>query len=158
MQPVFWKVSMGPGGSGREFKDLLVVLDWLRQGLVLVHKNTGAKGGSETRQGDLFTDNDRIGEYFYLCHGNQEPSVILFGQFSGAASLFSSWGYGWAERPFRWIKTAILTKAYQGERKWWTPNDPSTFVRVPDDELGMFETVILRPYFEFKLPDFGIER
>jgi hypothetical protein len=156
MKPAFWKVSMGPGGSGREFKDLLTVLDWIRQGIVLVHKNTGPKGTGKG-QGELFVDKERAGDYFYLCHGNQEPSVILFGQFSGPANIFSSWEYGWAERPFRWIKTAVLTKAYQGERKWWTPNDPSTFVMVPEDELKLFESVLLRPYFEYKLADFGIE-
>jgi hypothetical protein len=148
---------MGPGGTGRDFRDLLVVLDWLRQGLVLVHKDTRAKGTSEKGQGEQFVEKDRTGDYFYLCHGNQEPSIILLGQFCGPANLFSSWGAGWAERPFRWIKTARLSRTYQGEQKWWAPNDRSTFVRVPPDELRMFESAILLPYFDLRLADFGID-
>jgi hypothetical protein len=34
MTPIFWELSMGPGTSGGDFKGLLEVLDWLRQGLV----------------------------------------------------------------------------------------------------------------------------
>src|SRR5438132_2278194 len=132
MNPVFWKISMGPGGGGRDFPDILSVLDWLRQGVVVVHSHTSPKGISAKAQGEEFVERERIGEYFYLCNGNQEPSVILLGQFSGPANLCSFWGNGWAERPFKWLKTAISTKPYQGEAKWWAPNHRSTFCRVPD--------------------------
>jgi len=153
MTPVFWKVSMGPGGISREFKDLLSVLDWIRRGVVLVNKNVGSLGGG-TSQFSPFIDKDRTGDYFYLCHGNQEPSVILLGQFSGPANLHCSWS-GWAERPFNWIKTSVSTKQFQGSRHWWTPNQPTTFAVVPENELNEFEEGILRPYFEFGLNDFS---
>jgi hypothetical protein len=157
MLPVFWKLSMGPGTSGDDFKHVLEVVDWIRQGVVLVHKDTKAKGISQKTQGESFVETDRFGEYFYLCHGNEEPSVILLGQFVGPANLFSARGSGWAERPFRWIKTSRLTKPYSGEPKWWAPNHNSTFVVVPEAELGMFESSILDPYFDMELADFGIE-
>jgi 5-methylcytosine-specific restriction protein B len=157
MKPVFWKLSMGPGSTGGDFKHVLDVLDWIRQGVVLVHKDTRAKGTSQATQGEQFVEADRLGEYFYLCHGNEEPSIILLGQFTGPANLFSARRGGWAERPFRWIRTSILTKPYAGEPKWWAPNHNSTFVSVPDDELGMFETSILGPYFGMELADFRIE-
>jgi hypothetical protein len=81
MKPVFWKLSMGPGTAGEDFKHILEVLDWIRQGLVLVHKDTKAKGTSQTTQGQHFVGKAEIGDYFYLCHGNEQPSVILLGQF-----------------------------------------------------------------------------
>jgi len=157
MNPVFWKLSMGPGSSGEDFKNLLVVLDWIRQGVVLVHKDTRAKGTSKTTQGTRFMEPDRLGEYFYLCHGNEEPAVLLLGQFSGPTNVFSARGEGWADRPFRWIKTSASTKRYKGEQKRWAPNDNSTFSMVPEGELAMFESAILQPYFEMDLADFGIE-
>ena len=114
MKPVFWKLSMGPGSSGGDFSHFLEVLDWIRQGVVLVHKDTKAKGTMLAKQGERFVERKRNGEYFYLCHGNRKPSVILLGQFTGPANLFTARRGGWAERPFRWIKTAILAKQYRG--------------------------------------------
>ena len=77
MQPVFWKLSMGPGTAGEDFKTALQLLDWVRRGVVLVHKDTKAKGTSQTSQGEHFVEPEREGDYFYLCHGNNEPAVIL---------------------------------------------------------------------------------
>jgi hypothetical protein len=156
MNPTFWKLSMGPGGSGEDFNTLLDVVDWVRRGIVLVHKNTRAKGTSTETQGEQFVQPEREGEYFYLCHGNQEPSILLLGQFVGPPNYLCDCGHGWAERPFRWIKTSKLAKKYDGPSKWWTPNHNSTFIRVPTDEWPMFESDILTPYFGFHLADFGV--
>jgi len=156
-QPVFWKLSMGPGNYGGDFKDILEVLDWLRQGLVLVHKDTGAKGKLQKTQGQAFVERERVGEYFYLCHGNREPAILLLGQFTGHANLFSTRGHGWADRQFRWIKTSVSTKPYKGDQKWWAPNHNSTFIEVPENELKLFETDILKPYFKLRLAHFGIQ-
>jgi len=153
MKPVFWKLSMG----GTDFKHIFEVLEWLRQGLVLVHKDTKSQGIKRDSQGKLFVASDRIGDYFYLCNGNKGPSVILLGQFTGPANPLSSKGDGWAEREFRWIKTSILANKYEGEDKWWSPKHNSTFTVVPEKELGMFESSILYPYFGVKLADFRIE-
>ena len=157
MNPVFWKLSMGPGSTSGDFKNLLAVLDWIRQGVVLVHKDTKAKGIAKTTQGQHFMEPGRFGEYFYLCHGNEEPGILLLAQFSGPANVFSPRGDGWAERPFRWIKTSVTTKRYKGEQKRWAPNDNSTFSMVPKSELTEFETAIIRPDFEMDLADFGID-
>lgn len=80
----------------------------------------------------------------------------MLGQFAGPANLLSARAGGWAERPFRWIKTAVLVKSYSGEAKWWAPNHNSTFVAVPGDDLELFETSILRPYFDLKFSAFRI--
>ena len=157
MKPVFWKVSMGPGSTGGDFKNVLEVLDWIRQGLVLVHKDTRPMAKSKTSQGERFTDPGRLGEYFYLCHGNEEPAILLLGQFSGPANVFSTRGNGWADRPFRWIQTSKSTKRYKGEQRRWAPNNNSTFIMVPENEWNEFESAILKPYFDYELTDFEIE-
>jgi hypothetical protein len=156
MQPVFWKLSMGPGTAGEDFKTVLQLLDWVRRGVVLVHKDTKAKGTSQTSQGERFVEPERDGDYFYLCHGNNEPAVILLGQFVGPPNQFCERGSGWTERSFRWIRTSKSTKPYSGQAKWWAPNHNSTFIRVPDDELGLFEVEILNPYFDICFEDFKI--
>lgn len=155
MIPNFWKLSMGRG-STVDFKNVLEVLDWVRHGLVLVNKDTGAKGTLTRTQGEDFVDNGRIGDYFYLCHGNEEPSVLLLGQFTGPANFLCSRGDGWVDRSFRWIKTSLNPKPYGGETKWWTPNHNSTFVPVPANELNLFESCILKPFFDLELREFRL--
>jgi hypothetical protein len=148
----FWKLSM----AGNDFKTILEVLDWIRQGVVLVHKDTLPKGISQVSQGEHFVESARLGDYFYLCHGNHEPSVLLLGQFTGPLNLFCERGNGWAERPFRWLRTSVSTKVYAGSPRWWAPNHNSTFIRVPDEQLTEFEDEIMKPYFAIELKEFGI--
>jgi 5-methylcytosine-specific restriction enzyme B len=67
----FWKLSMG-----KDFENVLEVLDLIRMGVVIVHKDTKPKGTSQESQGFHFMEQARDGEFFYLCHGNSEPAVI----------------------------------------------------------------------------------
>jgi 5-methylcytosine-specific restriction protein B len=148
MKPQFWKLSQG--GTDFVYQD---VLDSIARGLVYVHKDTKALGTSTKTQGQDFVD-AQVGDYFYLTHGNK--GVFLLGQFSGPANLFCSKGDGWLDRPFRLIRPSVTNKKYDGKDKWWAPNHNSTFVRVPDGELALFEECILQPYFGIKLADFRI--
>lgn len=152
METSFWKLSM----AGDDFKTVLDVIDWIRRGVVLVHKDTRAKGTSQTSQGQHFAEAERLGEYFYLCHGNHEPAVLLLGQFTGPPNLFCERGHGWTERSFSWIRTSVSTRSYNGQPKWWAPNHNSTFTRVPGGELAEFESGILIPYFGLRLAEFAI--
>ncbi|HHQ4524671.1 TPA: hypothetical protein ACSP1O_002585 [Aeromonas veronii] len=147
MKPKFWKLSQGTREF--EFKD---VIESINSGLVYVHKDTRGKGTSSTSQADDFI-NANIGEYFYLTHGNE--GIYLLGQFIGPANLFSKYGDGWLEREFKFIFASNNRSSYAGEHKWWTPNDNSTFTRVPEHELEQFELEILTPYFDVTLKDFG---
>jgi len=147
MKPRFWKLSEGKDFSYQE------VLDSLMNGLVYVHKDTKPKGTSKKTQGEDFVE-ALIGDYFYLTHGNH--GILLLGQFSGPANLFSSLGDGWLDRPFRLIRSSVSPKPYDGQAKWWAPNHNSTFSPVPDNELAMFESSILEPYFGIKLASFGV--
>ncbi len=149
MKPTFWKLS-----QGAELFSYEEILDSIESRLVYVHKDTDAKGISKTPQATDFI-NAKNGDYFYLTHGN--TGIFLLGQFTGATNLFSTYGEGWLDRPFRFIKSSITRKKYDGEQKWWTPNDNSTFVKVPDGEIVQFEQEILKPFFDIELKKFGIK-
>ena len=129
-------------------------MEALNERLVYVHKDTPPKGTSSHGQGEDFILAP-VGDYFYLTHGNK--GIYVLGQLSGPANFFSKMGEGWLDRPYRPIKSAILHDPYSGPVKWWAPNDNSTFMVVPDDELQLFEEEILRPYFDIKLSTFGIK-
>ena len=162
MKPVFWKLSMGPGGKNREFSKRSVVDKWLARGLVLVHEETGIVPGSAGPQGETFLEADRVGEYFYLCHGNKSGTgIILVGRFTTGnnqrVSLEMPNGgmrEGFRARPFLKIKELVASNPYyDGEMRPWTPNFRSTFIRVPDTEMDDFERLILEPYFDLRLSD-----
>src|SRR6266496_2742232 len=143
MKLKFWKVSHGAAIFTYE-----ALLNALSERLVYVHKDTKAKATSQHKQGENFISAP-IGDYFYLTNGNE--GIYVLGQFSGPANVFSKMGEGWLDRPYRHIKSAISRDSYAGPHKWWSPNDHSTFMPVPDDEILLFEEHILKPYFGFTL-------
>ncbi len=149
MQPNFWKLSQG----NRLFTPTDIVKS-IADRLVYVHKDTKAKGSNGTTQADDFCRSP-IGDYFYLTHGNL--GIYILGQFSGPVNILSEYGEGWLDRPFRIILYSLrINQPYIGEVKWWTPNENSTFTKVPDYELSLFEQLILTPYFNIKLADYGL--
>jgi hypothetical protein len=148
MIPKFWKLSQGPGEFA--YSD---IIESISSGLVYMHKDTGAKGGSSTSQADDFIKAP-IGDYFYLTYGN--TGMFLVGQFNGPTNLFSKYGDGWLERSFNFVFPAIKQNPYNGIHKWWAPNDNSTFTPVPTEELKQFEDEILIPFFNVKLKKFGL--
>ena len=148
MTPTFYKLS-----HGAEFFPPTEVSTAIQSSLVYVHVSTPAKGRSSTSQAHDFI-NASTGDYFYLTHGNQ--GIVLLGQFTGPVNVFSTKGNGWLDRPYRLIRMSQSNVGYTGPKKWWTPNDNSTFIRVPDDELNEFEEHILSPFFSIKLSDYAI--
>jgi len=153
MKPCFWKLSQGT--EHFKYKD---ILETISEKLVYVHNDTGAKGKSSKTQSDDFVNSAKVGDYFYLTHGN--TGIYLIGQFIGPANLFSKKTKGddcWLDRKFRFILPATKKNSYSGPNKWWAPNQNSTFSLVPDEELELFETEILKQFFDKELKDFGIE-
>ena len=146
MTPKFWKLSQGTNSFSTE--DILRTLE---QRLVYIHMTTKGKAGASRPQAEDFCE-AAIGDYFYLTHGNQ--GIYVLAQFSGPANLFSAYE-GWFDRPFRFIRPSVSIESYEGPDKWWAPNHNSTFIRIPDEELQMFEEHILVPYFNLQLQDFG---
>ena len=146
MTPKFWKLSQGTYSFSTE--DISKTLE---RRLVYIHMTTKGKAGASRSQVKDFCEAG-IGDYFYLTHGNQ--GIYVLAQFSGPANLFSAYE-GWVDRPFRFIRQSVSIESYEGPEKWWTPNHNSTFIRIPDKELQMFEEHILVPYFNLQLLDFG---
>jgi len=149
MKPCFWKLS-----QGSQLFSYAEIIESIAHGLVYVHKDTRAKGTSVSSQAEDFISAP-IGDYFYLTHGN--TGMYLIGQFSGPANLFSKYGEGWLERPYKFIFPAITSQNYTGQHKWWSPSDNSTFTKVNDSDIELFEQEILKPYFEIDLVHFGID-
>lgn len=149
MVPNFWKLSQGPDHFS--FDELLKSID---KKLIYIHTDSGAKGQRYETQAEEFI-NASIGDYFYLTHGNQ--GIYLIGQIIGPANIFSEYA-GYIDRPFRLIFRSINTDPYEGQIKWWTPNENSTFVSIPGQELPLFEEIILKPYFNVTFKKFNIQR
>ncbi len=147
LRPIFWKLSQGTSVDFT-FEDMISSID---EKLVYVHRQTGAKGTSSTTQAEDFV-NAAIGDYFYLTHGNN--GIYLLGQFTGPVNYFTKFEDDWMERPFRLIRKSLKIFPYKGQRKWWTPTEPSTFIRIPEDEEELFEELILKPYFDLSLERF----
>ena len=148
MQPTFWKLS-----QGSDIFDNSKITKSIKDRLVFVYKYTGAKGTSSTTQGDDFI-NAKIGDYFYLTNGNK--GIFVLGQFISPANYFSEYKKGWIDRQFRLIKHSKKKEPYKGKQKWWTPNDNSTFIKVPRNEHILFEELILKPYFDMSLEDYEL--
>ncbi|GLR82772.1 hypothetical protein HUE56_05230 (plasmid) [Azospirillum oryzae] len=146
--PKFWKLS-----HGTDYFTFADMVKSISEKLVFIHKDTQGLGTSRETQGKLFIDAP-IGDYFYLTHGNQ--GIYLFGQFTGPANIFTEWGSGWIDRPFRLIRSAKVGAPYDDDKKWWSPNFRSTFASVPSDEHELFEEKILRPFFDIQLSDFEL--
>jgi hypothetical protein len=144
-KPKFYKISHRTESFPPE-----EVSNSIQASLVYVHGSTKPKGKSLASQGDNFIAAE-VGDYFYLTYGNS--GIVLLGQFSGPANVFSTKGKGWLDRPYRIIRMAIPNKGYQGPKKWWAPSDNSTFIEVPQPELQEFEEHILKPFFSISLSD-----
>ena len=60
---------------------------------------------------------------------------------------------GWYEREYRLIEKSKDISSYTNTKKWWTPNDNSTCIRVAKDDKIIFEELILKPYFNMTIKD-----
>jgi len=148
MKPIFWKLS-----QGTELFNYSEMIKSIDDRLVFVHKDTKAKATSNNTQGHEFI-NAKIGDYFYLTYGNE--GIFILGQFISPANFFSEHKEGWMDRQFRLIAHSNKRGSFSGEQKWWTPNDNSTFIKVPVKEYALFEELILEPYFGIKLKDYKL--
>jgi hypothetical protein len=138
-----FKISMGPNDIDEQGYQYL-----LSDNLVMVNKDTSPIGKSLERQGDVFTQKMKIGDYFYLCRGNK---MILIGKITGDSEAveYESWGdEGWAQRSFIIISESVKEYKYKGEQKWWTPNFRSTCWQINNDELEMANEKLFSPFFQ----------
>lgn len=132
----------------------------LNNNYVSTHIECGSLGGSAVTQGEYFCHHVEKGDYFYLCYSRE---VVLFGRFSDDKLLpypemsnmqFRKLKEQWYKRKYDKIADSFDRKhLYNGTDKWWTPNHNSTFCPIKDSELGLFEELILKPYFKLRLKD-----
>ncbi|MCD8301582.1 MAG: AAA family ATPase [Prevotellaceae bacterium] len=112
--------------------------------VVVVDGQTKAKALSRVTQGDDFVKNIKKGDFFYLCYGN---SIQLLGKFtSNEASPNPEIGGNWQERGYEVIAESKNNAPYTNTKKWWTPNENSTCIKI-GDENDLCEELILKPYF-----------
>jgi len=142
--PSIWKISHGTENTGISDINKQIFMD---RGVIVVHGTTRSKATSKVSQGDLFTYSMKMGDYFYLCYGSR---IQLLGQIvSNDAVENPEMKDGWYERPYRVVAKTRISDSYNGVKKWWTPNDNSTCIKVDDKPL--FEELILKPYFDLTI-------
>lgn len=141
LAPHFWKIS-----HGNDCISETEATAFEKKRVVVVHKSTAAKGKSKVSQGEDFMVTMKKGDFFYLCRGN---SIRLLGRIdSDEVDENPEKKDGWCERSYTIIAESCDTSAYTGHKKWWTPNDNSTCISVPESEMQLFEDYILKPYFD----------
>jgi hypothetical protein len=144
--PAIWKVSHGKESTGISDANKII---FESRNVIVVHSQTKAKGQSKINQGQSFMEAMKKGDFFYLCYGN---SVRLLGQIiSDKPVLNPELEDGWYEREYKLIAKSKDTDAYTGTKKWWTPNENSTCIRVDEGDKKLFEEILLQPYFGMSL-------
>ena len=141
LKPNFWKISHGNDCISEAEAEAFE-----KRQVIVVHRDTAAKGKSKVSQGEDFMATMKKGDFFYLCRGN---SIRLLGCIdSDEVNENPEKQDGWCERSYTVIAKSRDTSAYTGDKKWWTPNDNSTCIIVPISETQLFEDYILKPYFD----------
>lgn len=139
--PTFWKIS-----HGNDCITDAEASSFDKRRIVVVHKDTAAKGKSKIAQGEDFMTNMKKGDFFYLCRGN---SIRLLGRIdTDEVDENAEKQDGWCERSYTIIAESRDKAGYSGDKKWWTPNENSTCIQVPEGEVDLFEQNILKPYFD----------
>jgi len=137
-----FKISMGTGIDDE------TVDECLNAGVVMVHEDTAPKGRSHEPQGERFTDTMQVGDYFYLCRGNQR--FVTLGRVTTPAtpSFLDAWANdGWMQRSFSAVQEPTRDDRYEGPSKWWSPKNRSTCIEITERDLEEANDVIFRPYF-----------
>lgn len=143
-KPAIWKISHGDLSDQQR-----TMLE--SKHAVAVAGYTNGIGRSKISQGENFINGIHKGDYFYLCYGS---SVRLLGRFTEDKAIpDDEISEGWYERSYEKIVDSKDLSPYSGEVKWWTPNGNSTCIKVEKDELTVFESFILKPYFDMNLSD-----
>lgn len=139
-----FKVSMSGKDINEEAFNYLI-----ENNLVIVHRDTPAKGTSYQTQGETFANQMKIGDYFYLCRGNSNLEVIGRITSNTEECEFGDLGDdGWLQRSYEIVAEAEKEGSYQDEKKWWTPNDNSTCIVIPKNEIANANKKIFIPFFQ----------
>lgn len=149
-KPVIWKISHGTESTTDISDENRKIFE--ERNVVVVNRETKAKAISNVSQGQLFMESIKKGDYFYLCYGNK---IHLLGQIiSEKPKENPEMKNGWYEREYRVIAHSNdKLSPYNKTRKWWTPNNNSTCIKIPKKEYSHFEELILMSYFNMTIDD-----
>lgn len=77
--------------------------------LIVVHKDTASKGTSNESQGEIFMNKMKIGDYCYLCRGNQKfVSIGRVVSDSQECELEDLGDNGWMQRKIEIVRPASI--------------------------------------------------
>ncbi|ARV10134.1 hypothetical protein BTO05_10980 [Winogradskyella sp. PC-19] len=141
-----FKISMG-----KDYFNDEAIEKAINEKLVLVHSETKPKGRSKISQADIFINQIRDGDFFYLTHSNK--NVKLIGSItspSKPATFNNMHNYGWLERSFEPLITPIKESAFNGKGKYWTPNTVTTCWEISEDEIEEANRVLFKPFFNIE--------
>ena len=139
-QFAFWKVSHGKQYFNHEQRKIAV-----SNKTIIVHQDT--RNGKE----HSFEHKMAIGDYVYLCNGNDKGLVLLGKVLSDAVP--SNKGVGWLERRIDIIKKLDTPIKYKGINRGWAPNNRSTCKKVSHTALSSFQSGILFKYFKMSIEE-----
>jgi 5-methylcytosine-specific restriction protein B len=116
--------------------------------LVVVHGQTRSMGISHQTQGETFASQMKEDDYFYLCRSNDFLELIGRITSSAVPCEYEEWGgEGWLQRSYEVFVKARTDNSYQGEGKWWTPNNNSTCIAIKPNEIADANKKIFLPFF-----------
>lgn len=148
LTPAIWKISHGTESTGISDTNKRI---FAARHVVVVQQETAAKGQSKITQGQNFMHSMKKGDFFYLCYGS---SIQLLGEIlSDDAVPNPEMQDGWQEREYREIARSLDTAPYSNTKKWWTPNENSTCIKIGNKDRSLFEKLILKPYFNKSISD-----
>lgn len=156
LKEAVYKVSMSSNSISEE------IFTYCNQkNLIIVHKDTKAKGREIQTQADTFSKQMRVGDYFYMCRGNQNLEVV--GRIIGDVEEceYGNLGAeGWLQRSYEVVEDAKNEDPYQEKKYWWTPNDNSTCTEIKKHEINLANEQIFIPFFkvEFEYEDTPLTR
>ena len=144
-RPRIWKISEGINSTGVSEQNKSI---FEHRKVVVVNRQTKAKGTKKNTQGEDFVLAMKKGDFFYLCYGN---SIRLLGRITGEAKENPEIGNDWYERSYEVIKESSNLDPYTETKKWWAPNNNSTCIQVEEKDEVLFEKVLLKPYFDLSI-------
>ena len=143
VDPAFWKMSHGTVSTGLSLAERE---DCEKRCVITMHRYTSGAGASKILSGDLFEYGLRKGDFVYLCYGGEVHRLV---QIVSDDVVQSSLRSGFVERLYKVVAEAKDAGRYPGDgfRKFWTPNQNSTFARIPVEDYNDFEKHITKPFF-----------
>ena len=142
----FWKISHGNNVFTDTEKEY-----YEKKRLAVVSSKTKTKAKATISQGEDFMQNMKSGDIFYLCYGNHIKFLCRLT--TDELISCSEKGNDWYGRPYEIITSATNQVPYNEKAFWWAPNNNSTCIHIPSNDLSKFEELILKPYFNTSIEE-----